>query len=127
MCEMPTVYACDRPTARKEHKCCECQGVIRAGEKYHKHHGIWEGEPETYKVCEDCESLRQRADSAIEYKDEMTAFTQLYETVFESRDAELVVSYVGIRRARGAVIPEWMLKREAEAKLNDKLSNAPRT
>lgn len=124
MCEMPTVYACDRPTARKEHKCCECQGAIRVGEKYHKHHGIWDGEAETYKVCEDCEALRERADKAVRYLDEKTAFTQLYETVFECRDAELVVAYVGIRRARAAVIPEWMLKREAEAKVNT--GNEPR-
>jgi hypothetical protein len=114
MCDLPEVYALDYPTARKEHRCCECRGVIRKGEKYYKHHGIWDHEPAEFKVCAECEELRKRADAEVAHCEDMTAFGQLYETVFESRDLALITAYLANCRARGAKIPEWMVKREAE-------------
>lgn len=41
-------------TARKEHKCCECQRTITQGEKYHYISGLWDGSWDHYKTCEQC-------------------------------------------------------------------------
>jgi hypothetical protein len=114
MCDYPQAYSLDRPTARKEHRCYECHGTIHIGEKYCKHHGIWDHEPAEFKVCNECEELRKRADAEVAHREDMTAFGQLYETVFESRDLALITPYLANCRARGAKIPEWMMKREAE-------------
>ncbi|NDI85097.1 hypothetical protein [Undibacterium crateris] len=59
MSEIPSAYREVIRTARKEHKCCECRGVIQRGEKYHFHSGIWDGETHSFKVCADCTELRQ--------------------------------------------------------------------
>ncbi len=114
MCELPSVYGCDRPTARKDHKCCECRGTILAGEKYHKHHGIWDGSASTFKVCEDCESLRAEVDKDERDPEWLTAFGNLYESVFESREISLIKRYLDIKRKRGSTIQPWMTERDAE-------------
>jgi hypothetical protein len=118
MCEMPSVYQCDRPKARKEHKCYECRGVIRIGEHYRKHHGIWAGEPGDYKVCDQCEDLRVLVDAGVAHSEDRTALGQLYESVFESRDLHWIRAYLSNARARSAVIPEWQTKRESELLAN---------
>lgn len=53
----PECYIHQIRKAAKEHKCCECRGVIRKGENYHVHSGIWEGEPARYKRCADCQAF----------------------------------------------------------------------
>ena len=115
MCDLPSVYRCDRPTARKDHKCCECLGTILAGEKYHKHHGIWDGSAATYKVCEDCESLRSEMDKGESDPEWITAFGNLYESVFNSCVTSLIKRYLEIKRKRGATIQPWMADCEAES------------
>ena len=120
MCEMPTVYECDRPKARKEHTCCECRGKISIGETYHKHHGIWDGEADTYKVCDDCEIVRDIVDKD-QHPDDKSAFGHLYESVMESHQLAIIKQWLDIRRKRGAKIEPWMLQREAELS-NDKIS-----
>ena len=45
-------------TARKEHMCCECGRKIQKGEKYKYESGIWEGRPESYKLCKSCHEVR---------------------------------------------------------------------
>ena len=45
--------------ARKEHRCCECRGVIRAGQTYEHASGIWEGEPRSFKTCAACVEARK--------------------------------------------------------------------
>jgi hypothetical protein len=55
----PELYNEEYPTARKEHKCCECGGVIKPGQKYHKAKGMWEGEFRTYKTCMPCNNIRE--------------------------------------------------------------------
>ena len=56
--ERPSVFSCDHPKARKEHKCCECGRIINTGEKYEKIKGIWDGKALRYKTCLPCASLR---------------------------------------------------------------------
>lgn len=53
--EPPDCYLHEERRAAKEHQCCECRGVIRKGERYHVHSGVWGGEPARYKRCADCE------------------------------------------------------------------------
>lgn len=53
----PDVSRESRPTARREHSCCECRGVIRPGETYRLLWGVWEGEAKTFKTCADCLGL----------------------------------------------------------------------
>lgn len=114
MNEMPSVYICDTPKARKDHVCWECVGTIKAGEKYHKHHGIWQGEAATYKVCLDCDQLRSDMDDGA-HPEESTAFGYLSENVMENdHDATFFFRYMAIKRKRGAVIKAWMIEREEQ-------------
>jgi hypothetical protein len=111
MCiEMPQVYGCELRKARKTHKCCECRGAIQAGEKYHYHHGVWDGRAESFKVCVECESLRVEADSEITDAEDRTPFGGLCETMGEMRGNDLALTrrYIEIALRRGAVVPEWL-------------------
>lgn len=56
--EMPSVYEQSKPTARKEHKCCECKRKIKIGERYVLSRGKWEGVWATFKTCLECHLLR---------------------------------------------------------------------
>lgn len=55
--EMPETSRMTRPKAKRNHKCCECRGTIRAGEVYRSVWGVWDGTPQTYKTCDDCLEL----------------------------------------------------------------------
>jgi hypothetical protein len=59
MCEYPDVYNEVIRRARKEHKCCECRGVIQKREFYQYVSGIWNGEADSYKTCIDCVKMRK--------------------------------------------------------------------
>jgi hypothetical protein len=119
-CETPEIYCCDKPKARREHKCCECAGTIFKGEIYHRHHGIFDGDAFTYKVCVDCENLRAEVDKDCTYVEERTAFDYLYESVFERRDLEEMRKFLEIKTKRNASIPQWMKDRfDEEFNKND--------
>ena len=53
----------EKPTAKKEHECCECGGTIKIGEKYSYFVGLWgDGyyygyakQFGAYKTCLECE------------------------------------------------------------------------
>ena len=50
----------EKPTARKEHKCCECKRTIKKGEKYSYFFGVWYEDgygkfTGAYKTCLECE------------------------------------------------------------------------
>ncbi|MBU0792041.1 MAG: hypothetical protein KKC55_16455 [Gammaproteobacteria bacterium] len=49
------------PTARKQHKCCECYGVIHPGQKYSLVAGCWDGDMDTFKTCMPCVDARNWA------------------------------------------------------------------
>lgn len=84
---MPEAYVHARPKARKAHKCCECHGVISKGEIYHRHSGIWDGEPGRWKRCTDCEDLVDLIDSCNPRWDERVPFGGLYEFAYEEGGA----------------------------------------
>ena len=45
--------------ARKDHKCCECYRVIKAGERYQYVSGIWSDTGfDDFKTCAHCHAMR---------------------------------------------------------------------
>ena len=56
--EAAKVYHIEKPIARKEHKCCECNEPIIKGQKYEKITALWDGHWETYKTCQPCLNMR---------------------------------------------------------------------
>jgi hypothetical protein len=116
MSEQPKAYSSSTPKARKEHRCCECRGMISTGERYHFFSGVWDT-CHTYKTCTECEQLRSDVSTTIRDLEDYPAFGQLYECVFEGREnLDWVKRYMDTRRKRNA--PEsprgWMEKREVE-------------
>lgn len=57
-CDMPRAYREITRKARKEHRCCECNLVIPAGDTYQYISGIWDGSPDSYKTCMNCVYVR---------------------------------------------------------------------
>jgi hypothetical protein len=100
MCELPVCIAEAKPKARKRHKCCECGGLIMEGEQYIRVSGIWDGEPERYKVCVDCDALRTEADRNVRDPEESTAFGYLAETLSEMNDKELSKRFAEVKAKR---------------------------
>lgn len=45
-------------TARKEHRCIECDEIIMPGEKYHCITQLCNGHWHTFKICVPCERIR---------------------------------------------------------------------
>jgi hypothetical protein len=102
-------YGMKTRKARKVHKCCECRGVIKRGESYHYHHGIFDNEPVCYKVCVDCDALREIVDSTAELQEDRTAFECLCDNA-QNEPANLM-AYIRIRMKRGGKIMPWMQAR----------------
>lgn len=124
MCEMPSCYGHEERKARKAHNCSECHGTIQPGERYHHHHGVWDGKASDYKVCADCEALRAECDKDARQDDERTPFEGLSESVdgMWPHSPEVLVRFVEIKRRRGATVPQWMATRADTA--NKELSNS---
>jgi hypothetical protein len=53
--------------ARKQHKCCECYVIIKAGDIYEKVVGKWDGEFCTFKTCKICVEIRDQIFCSWEY------------------------------------------------------------
>lgn len=85
-CEIPQYYFCKDVTARKEHKCCECDARILIGEKHLRVNACWDSRPETYRqhhLCQQaCELVR---DSGIN-DDECVYYGGLWEYWAETRN-----------------------------------------
>lgn len=113
---MPSAYIHLTPKARKQHRCCECRGVIEPGEFYHIHQGIWDGVPERYKVCVDCEEMREGLNRGAGYED-MVPLEGLIEEAYEREDTNLMERLIDIRKTRGCESPrmEEYLKKLKES------------
>jgi hypothetical protein len=55
------------PSARKQHKCGECYGVIQPGQKYQLVSGSWEGDMGSFKTCMPCVEARTWATAQPEW------------------------------------------------------------
>ena len=105
MCEMPVCYALKQRVARKEHKCIECHGIIKKGELYDFHSGVWDGQGQSFKVCLDCEELRAEMEVTAHYDDERIALGEIASSLTDDEDWKTIaVKYVEIQQKRGASI-----------------------
>jgi len=106
MCEIPVVYEVKTVKARKQHKCCECRGIIEIGESYNIHSGLWAGEWGNYKVCPECDEIRREVDKNC-YYEEGTPFEGLLETVSES-EIDIIKRFIEVCDRRKAKVPDWI-------------------
>lgn len=77
MCDMPEAFNSVTRKARKNHKCCECGCTIESGEKYQYSSGIWDGKPDSFKQCLNCNEIMLLAARLDDY--EPPAFRELRE------------------------------------------------
>ena len=81
-CVTPEFYNYSLVTARKQHRCCECESTINKGQKYHRISGKWDKKKiDCFKICEECEKLREILEKA---SDCCVAFGEIYEFVIET-------------------------------------------
>jgi len=115
--ELPSFYRESNPKARKARCCCECRGFIQPGETYHIFSGMWD-RFQAYKSCEECHGLRGDICATIKESEDFPCFTDLYQSVFESRHStpELVTRFMDTRRKRNAPPSprDWMEIAERE-------------
>ena len=55
------VWRCEKPVAKREHRCDECRRAIQPGESYLREGGLsYDGGGwETYKTCRHCDAARR--------------------------------------------------------------------
>jgi hypothetical protein len=82
MSEGPVCYTDKWRISRKPHRCCECGGIIFYKERYNYFSGIWDGEANSYKTCQDCCDIRDAIRSTCSY-DEAPCFGELYSYIGE--------------------------------------------
>ena len=106
---MPSAYRFTQRKARKAHRCCECGGIIQPGEQYTYHSGIWDGDPDSYKICPDCEQLRKEYNATREY-DELAPFGYLIEWLTEDHRGNnpFIKRFIAIKRKRGANVSKYL-------------------
>lgn len=122
MSDYPQAYVNAVVKARKPHRCYECRGDIKAGEQYHRHSGIWDGEPGRFKVCSECDALREEADAETEGgPEDLVYFGELLNHLLETWDAKRLRRFVTNADNRGATVPPWTRRRvmDLEAREND--------
>ena len=116
-CELPVVFKDSETRARKVHRCCECDGRIEVGETYHLVKGLWDGMWSTYKVCVDCDALRQDVDKGVKWMDERTPFEGLSDAVMDAdHNMEFSRRFLAICEKRGAKVPGWLEERCGDGK-----------
>jgi len=54
----PSFYQDGVRAARRPHTCCECEGIIAAGQRYHYARGKWDGDFRAYATCLACHDIR---------------------------------------------------------------------
>jgi hypothetical protein len=52
--DAPAVYEEVTRRARKQHRCGECRGLIKPGERYEEIRCLWEGQWSAHKTCVTC-------------------------------------------------------------------------
>ena len=114
MSDYAKCYTITNPRARKQHRCCECYGIIEPGEKYHVFKGVWDV-PMTFKTCSDCERERENYKSSMCIYD-ILCFEGLYEDLSEWRDEDFMRVVTIFKERRRKPIPKWMEIRELEIK-----------
>lgn len=102
MNDMPECFIIRTPKARKEHRCCECRGMILVGESYQRASGIWDGEPMRFKTCCDCAELRAKIDEGVPVEDR-AYFEGLGEFCYEAGEP-FKAQFLAIKEKRKKVL-----------------------
>jgi hypothetical protein len=81
-------------TARKRHRCCECNQIIHAGERYSYISGIWEGKASSFKTCRLCGLMREviqhiEADEGCDWSESSPSLGNLFCDLDDSYLAEI--------------------------------------
>ncbi len=56
--DRPEFYVATQPRARKQHRCDECGGSIKFGERYERVSAKWDSYVQKFCTCERCYDLR---------------------------------------------------------------------
>lgn len=116
MCDIAEVYEIENRKARKDHRCGDCCGVIKAGEIYRYHHGVFDGSGFSDKICADCDAIRDEMNKKVDLY-EQVCVGELQDAVFEDSD-EMIKRFIEIKIKRGCEIKPWMTERLAESSNN---------
>ncbi len=57
-CDPPQAFNQYERRAKSAHLCCECGGVIDAGNRYQYTSGVWDGQGASFKTCLRCVGVR---------------------------------------------------------------------
>jgi hypothetical protein len=88
--EYPQAFNRITRRARKEHRCCECLGIIRKKETYCYCSGIWDSRPDSFKTCNDCVLLRFQIELTLPRAwDEGLAIGEVLEWLQEAQGPEV--------------------------------------
>lgn len=91
--EAPTCYKESERKAKKEHKCCECNGLIQKGERYIVANGIWDNKPMEFKTCLDCYNLRNEVIKTLSPHDDLLAFEELAVEIENMREQYFIMRF----------------------------------
>ena len=58
-CSEPDCMSVTPRRARKEHVCVECKSRIRIAQDHIQISGVWDGEPASFRLCQECDAWRQ--------------------------------------------------------------------
>lgn len=114
MNEMPKFFVTLKPKARKEHKCCECRGMIPRGEIYFRYKGLWDGCIQTFIRCADCQAMADEMDKDVALFDEIVPFEGLLEACDNFADDKWLIVMGNIMVKRNAEIPDFVKRRVAK-------------
>lgn len=96
--------------ARKQHRCCECGGIIPINEHYDVLVGVYEGDFYHEKQCADCSPVYERLNYESWKKNrEGITFGTMYECI--DKDVIEFPKYLLTRFKRNASIHPWMIQR----------------
>lgn len=69
MSSLPQFVTVTHHVAHKEHKCCECGGIIAPLDVYERTKGQWDGNRSIFKVCVPCIEARDWLVNETEWKE----------------------------------------------------------
>jgi len=98
MNQRPSCITGIKRTARKNHKCSECNNVIFDKCSYFYISGIWDGTPDSFKQCDKCKKLMDLITSNLSLLnidfDEGPALGCLYDWVsqFDNDDIAILIN-----------------------------------
>jgi hypothetical protein len=79
----PSCWSTKIRTARREHRCCECDEQILPGTRYHYASGVWDGRPNNYKTCLLCLEIQAHFSKLCDSPDSRPVLGELWPALEE--------------------------------------------